>query len=79
VLETIGEIVGIHSSDADCDGLVLFRHMDFLPGRLGPVSDGPTVETTRSPSKCGNDPHIPMIYSIRPPFEDSFKKILGKI
>jgi hypothetical protein len=79
VLETIGEIVGIHSSDPDCDGQVLFRWLPFLPGTLGPTKIGPTVETVRSPSKCGNDPHTTVIYSIRGPFEDSFKKVIGKL
>jgi hypothetical protein len=45
----------------------------FLPGELKPQKIGPILETAKSPSEWGNDPHTTVEYSVRqdlwvPPF-----------
>jgi hypothetical protein len=65
VLGTMGGIIGLGSSDPNCDGEVLTRSLTFLPGELqSPKFIGPTTETTKSPSECGNDPHTTVTYGV---------------
>jgi hypothetical protein len=65
VLGTVAAFIGIGDSDPNCDGTVLLRVLTFLPGELKPQSIGPALETTRSPSECGNDPHTTVVYGVR--------------
>jgi len=65
VLGTMGGIIGLGSSDPNCDGEVLTRVLTFLPGQLqAPRFVGPTTETAKSPHECGNDPHTTVTYGI---------------
>ncbi|GEM_PF-3645430 len=67
-LEGIGELLGWHSSNPNCDGEVASRVWTFPPGVLtgGPQLLGPVVETSRSPSECGQDPHSTITYVATP-------------
>jgi hypothetical protein len=67
-LEGIGELLGWHPSDPNCDGEVLSRVWAFPPGTLNgtPQSLGPVTETSRSPSECGQDPHSTVTYLAQP-------------
>ncbi len=64
VLSTIGGLV-LGESDPNCDGEVLSRTLSFLPGELKPQFIGPNLETAKSPSECGNDPHSTVTYGIQ--------------
>jgi hypothetical protein len=68
VLTAIGEIIGIHESNPNCEGPVAARTIVFLPGQLGGTTQslGPVTETQRSPSDCGNDPHSTVVYVAKP-------------
>ncbi|MGC4054983.1 MAG: hypothetical protein QM757_39585 [Paludibaculum sp.] len=63
----LGELLGIHPSNPDCSGAILVRTFTFSPGQLTdmPWSSNPVLETQKSPSECGNDPHTTVTYSIR--------------
>jgi hypothetical protein len=65
-LGIIGQI--IPESNPNCAGPVAVRTIVFLPGQLQGMEQtfGPVLETQRSPSECGNDPHSTIIYSARP-------------
>jgi hypothetical protein len=64
VLATIGTAIGISDPNPNCDGEVLTRTLSFLPGELKPQSIGPILETAKSPSECGNDPHSTVVYGL---------------
>jgi hypothetical protein len=64
VLATIGGILGLPDPNPDCDGEVLTRTLSFLPGELKPQLIGPILETAKSPSECGNDPHSTVVYGL---------------
>ena len=69
VLAGIGELLGIKESDPDCRGPVAAHPFVFLPGQLtgsNTQTFGPILETQRSPSQCGNDPHATVTYAARP-------------
>jgi hypothetical protein len=68
VLAGIGELIGISPSDPDCSGPVAVRTVSFPPGLLNGASQslGPVIETQRSPSDCGNDPHSTVVYLAQP-------------
>ena len=64
-LEGIGELLGWHPSDPNCDGEVLTRTWVFPPHTLNgdPQLMGPVQETSKSPSECGQDPHSTVTYA----------------
>jgi len=65
VIGAIGGLIGLESSDPNCDGEVFTRVLTFPAGQIAPQSIGPTTETAKSPSECGNDPHTTVTYGIR--------------
>jgi hypothetical protein len=66
--EGIAELLGWRPSDPNCNGEVFTRTLAFPPGELAKravITIGPSTETAKSPSECGNDPHSTVIYGIR--------------
>ena len=76
VLGGLAGILGFTPSDPNCNGEILSRAFAFKPGELAervPVLLGPSTETSKSPSECGNDPHSTVTYgckSAEPPQPD---------
>ena len=68
-LEGIGEIFGWKPSNPNCDGEVATRVWTFPPGVLNGAQQllGPVVETSQSPSECGQAPHATITYVAGPP------------
>jgi hypothetical protein len=64
VIATIGTAIG-SDSDPNCDGEIFTRVFTFGPGEFTPHSIGPVLESVRSPSECGNDPHTTVAYGFR--------------
>jgi hypothetical protein len=64
-LSTFFQTVGIDFSDPFCNGEVLTHPFLFPAGQLTAQSMGPILETAKSPSECGNDPHTTVTYGFR--------------
>jgi uncharacterized protein with PIN domain len=69
VLGGLAGILGWAPSDPNCNGEILTRTISFLPGELAqrdPLFIGPSLETAKSPSECGNDPHSTVTFGCKP-------------
>jgi hypothetical protein len=67
VLGGLAGLFGWKPSDPNCNGAVLGRNFVYHPGELarkGSLSTEPTLETAKSPSECGNDPHATVTYGV---------------